>query len=335
VISSHADWRFVSEPGSPRGEWLTPRRASVVRLAAACLALAGIFLYLRAFYRQELYHFTGNAQWIWVSDDVDEAVPTACVFYRTLELHERPLQAVAKVCGDRSYVLWINGQVAVTGYNRPRYHLDVVPVTDLVHPGPNLIVIEARSPTSVGGVLFSMDLVPSVAGRREGDPRGRNVVFSDRRWAVVDRPWSGFPGGQPEGGRTPWVWGRPPDHPWTYPVPIRHTLPVAQAMTGVEIRIGEKAFREGPDGVWRHDLSEPFDGLLWLEGRLPGAGALKIRMLSRVAGPEEPGFRPVVTLPGQTRWLLAGSVHGSTIEIESNSPPPALRLTALQPGVAH
>jgi len=312
--------------------WLTPRRAWVFRLAAAGLALIGLFLYLRGFYRHELYHFTGEAQWIWVSDDVHVNAPTACVFYRTLELHERPLEAVAKVCGDRSYVLWINGQEAMAGYNRPSYHLDVVSVTDLLNPGPNLLVIEARSPTSVGGVLFSLDLRPPAEGRREGDPRGRSVVVSDDRWRVLDRAWPGFPGRAPEGGRVPWVWGRPPDHPWTYPAPIRYQMPLAQAVSGTGIRVLPEQFHRGNDGIWRHELDRWFSGLLWLEGKLPSAGAMEIRMGDGGVEERQAPFRPIVTLPGQSRWLLAGIVRGAVLEFKSDAPPPVVVLMPVQPG---
>lgn len=320
--------------GRGGGAWLTPRQLWVLRLIVTGLALASLFLYLRGFYRQELYHFTGGAQWIWISDDVRAPEPTACVFYRILELHERPLEAVAKVCGDRSYVLWINGQPALSGYNRPDYHLDVVSVTDLLAPGPNLIAIEARSPTSVGGVLFSLDLVPSEEGWREGDPRGRNVLVSDRSWRVLDRAWPGFPGRAPAGGRVPWVWGRPPDHPWVYPAPIRYQLPLAQATRGDEVRIPSAKLRRNGQGVWRYDLHRLFTGLLWLEGKLPPSATMKIRV-SRHGEPDSRApFRTVVVLPGQTRWLVAGIVRGSVLEIKSETPPPSIVLMPLQPGAA-
>jgi len=298
-------------------------------LTVASLALIALFLHLRGFYLKELYEFTGGAQWIWPSDDLRTPDPTVCVLYRRLSLHERPLEAVAKICGDRSYVLWINGQIAMAGYNRPAYHLDVVPVTDLLNPGSNLLVIEARSPTSVGGVLFSLDLVPSVEGHREGDPRGRSVLVSDGQWRVVERMWPGFPGLPPAGGTVPWIWGRPPDHPWAYPMPIRHDLPWAQALSGTEIRVEADAFKRDRNGVWRHELGGWFRGLLRLEGELPAPCGMELRVVAK--GDDRSGFRPVIPLPGQERWLLAGIVEGSVVEIKGPKPPERVVLLPFHP----
>ena len=106
------------------------------------VAVLCVLLLLRGFYRRELYHFAGEAQWMWVSDDVRERRPTAGLFYRRFELGDRPARAVAKVCGDQQFVLWVNGQPAVAGRNRPGFVLDVVPVTDLLTQGDNLVVVE-------------------------------------------------------------------------------------------------------------------------------------------------------------------------------------------------
>ncbi|HHQ49656.1 MAG TPA: hypothetical protein ENK19_12340 [Acidobacteria bacterium] len=302
----------------PGAAWLTPRRSWGLRVAMAGLVLIALVLFLRGFYLRELYQYTGEAEWIWPSNDLHAPHPMAAAFYRVVRLHERPLEAVAKICGDRSYVLWINGQLAMAGYNRPAYHLDVVPVTDLLNPGPNLFVIEARSPTSAGGVLFSLDLMPSVEGRREGDPRGRSVVVSNASWKVMDHAWQGYPGQEPHGGDPPWIWGRPPDHPWVYPLAIRHDLPLAQGLSGTEVRLTASAFHRGSDGIWRHRLGQWFRGLLRLDGKLPGPGELAVRVRGEADDP--PAFRPVIPLPGQEHWIFGGPVEGSVVEIEGEKP---------------
>ncbi|RMF80753.1 MAG: hypothetical protein D6739_09965, partial [Nitrospirae bacterium] len=44
------------------------------------LAAVALLLHLRSYYRHELYHLTGAAAWMWVSDDVAEPRPTAGLF---------------------------------------------------------------------------------------------------------------------------------------------------------------------------------------------------------------------------------------------------------------
>jgi len=302
---------------SRRGRWA----AGVVLWMAGIIAL---LLLLRGAYRQELYHFTGAAQWIWVGGDVREPVPTSGLFSLGFHLGARPLKGVAKVCGDRSYVLWINGQPVMSGRNRPGFHLDVVPVTDLLTGGDNLIVVETRSPTSVGGLLFSLDLVPSGAGRRAGDPRGRNVIVSGPDWNMSTRWWPGLPDVAPGAGKRPWVWGRPPDHPWGYPRALRHKEPLAQAITGEPLVLRSGDFRLEGDGVWRCRLEKPFAGVVWLRGELPPGGELALRV-GRGAGGGE-GFIPIVPLEGQDSYLVAGRLSGQVVELRGPGPPPELRL---------
>ncbi len=304
--------------------WWTPRIRWVLGLAGRAAGVLALLLLLRGIYRQELYHFTGPAQWLWVSSDLREPRPTAGLFFQRLRLHARPLQGVAKVCGDRSYVLWINGQPVMSGRNRPGFHLDVVPVTDLLVAGENLIAIEARSPTSVGGLLFSLDLVPSAAGRRAGDPRGKNVVVTGPGWSLTTRCPEGFPDVPPSLGSRPWIWGRPPDHPWGYPAAIRHKEPLVQAVSGEPLVLAPGDFVQGGDGVWRHTLDEPFGGMVWLRGRLSGRGELAFRLGD--GGEGGGAFLPVVPLEGQEEYLVAGRRTGRVVEIRCDGPPPGVRL---------
>jgi hypothetical protein len=259
---------------------------------------------------------------MWCSDDVRAPSPTAALFVRTFELRHRPERAVAKICGDRQYVLWVNGQPAMTGHNRPRFALDVVPVTDLLTAGTNLLVIEARSPTSVGAVLFALDLYPTVAGRRAGDPRGRNAVVSGPDWRVVMH-W-GDPGDPAlaGSGERPWIWGRPPDHPWTYPPPVVHARPLVQAFVADPVRVPRQRFRSVPGG-WVCRLDGRFDGYVWLH---PGPGPVTdARLAVRYGEPEtlpEPlDSLPVVALAGQQQWLYPGFVSGDTLVVTGPAPP--------------
>lgn len=299
--------------------WLVDRRG---RAAVAVILLLALFLVLRAFYRRELYHFTGGAEWMWVTDDVRVSRPTAALFTCRIDLHDRPQRAVAKLCGERQYVLWVNGQPAAFGQNRPTFHLDVVPVTDLLTAGRNSIVVEARSHTSVGAVLFALDLEPSAEGRRRGDPRGRNVLTSGRQW-VVTTSWDGWPDPAASTGRRPWIWGRPPDRPWSFPAAVVWGRPLVQAVVSEPLERGEADFRPAGEGLWRCDLGRTLAGMLWLD--LGGAGPTprELAVGSITAGGAfEPGrTAPVVTLPGQQRWLFPGHVEGSVVQAEGDGPP--------------
>ncbi len=289
------------------------RRRWRLRWMVAFVAGLALLLYLRSFYRHELYHLTGAAAWMWVSDDVAEPRPTAGLFVRTLELAARPRRAVAKVSGDRQYVLWVNGEPVAAGRSRPGFPLDVVPVTDLLRPGRNVLALEVRSPTSVGAALFALDLEPTPEGRAAGDPAGRSVVVSGRDWRVL-REWSRDALDEGVGGgAAPWIWGSPPDHPWSYPVPRLHAVPLEQAVTGERWRVRP----EPGDGVWRYRLGEGFGGLVWLTEPEGGWRRAEVRL-------PDGGAVPVVALPGEREWLFPGRWEGAVLEIACVGPPPGL-----------
>ena len=284
-----------------------------------------LLLLLLGFYRQELYHYTGKAEWIWVTNQVDHPRPTAALFIKSLSLADRPQRAVAKICGDRQYVLWINGQPTMAGRNRPKFHLDVVPVTDLMKAGRNVIAVEVRSYTSVGALLFSLDLVPSAEGRRHGDPRGRNVLVSDRSWDVTESWTGGMPDVLADHPARPWDWGCPPDHPWSYPPPVLHERPLVQATLGDIRHLAARDFKPAGPRRWICRLKAPFAGLMWLTVN-PDGTSDTIAMLPH--GANHPARRPaaVVNLLGETRWLYPGRVTGDQILVTGARPPAAIDL---------
>jgi len=289
-------------------------------VTAGLVAVLGLFLYLRGFYRHELYHFTGDAEWIWVTDEVGRPRPTAALFIKSFDLADRPRRAVAKVCGDRQYVLWINGQPAMAGRNRPRFFLDVVPVTDLLTAGRNVVAAEVRSRTSVGALLFALDLDPSEEGRRAGDPAGRNVIVSDGSWGVTETWTAGAPDAPPGDLARPWVWGRPPDHPWSYPTPVLHDRPLIQAAVGEARHLGPADFHpEGADR-WACDLGGAFGGLLWVETGAAGTGARVMAGPAPRTGDTAAGVE-VITLLGERRWLFPGRFEGDRLVIAAADPP--------------
>ncbi len=301
------------------------------RVAAAAAAALLLFLLLNGFYRRELHHFTGDARWMWTTDDLHDPVPTAGLFFRRLKLARLPLSAVAKVCGDRQYVLWINGQPAVAGHNRPEFRLDVVDVTDLLVAGDNLIAIEARSPTSVGGVLFALDLRASAEGRRAGDPNGRSCLVSGPRWRVLTT-WGEGPSVYPKDGWSePWIWGQPPDHPWTYPRPVVHPSPVVHSVFSDPIRIPSGCFEAVGEGLWACTLERRLQGYLWIDltaGPTPQRIGLGDGTATVGAGIQDV---PVVTLDGQTMWLYPGAVEGAVLEASGEAAPAGVELVEGQP----
>ncbi len=301
------------------------------RIAAAVAAALLLFLLLNSFYRRELHHFTGDAHWMWTTDNLHDPVPTAGLFFRRLTLARLPLSAVAKVCGDRQYVLWINGQPAAAGHNRPDFRLDVVDVTDLLVAGENVIAIEARSPTSVGGVLFALDLRASAEGRRAGDPSGRSCVVSGSGWRVRTR-WGPGPSVYPDQGWSePWIWGQPPDHPWTYPRPVVHPRPLVHSVFSDPTRIPPSCFEAVGQERWICRLGRRWQGYLWLDltaGPAPQRVELGDGAPTAVAAVRGVA---VVTLDGQTSWLYPGAVQGEVLEASGQAPPAGVELVEGQP----
>jgi hypothetical protein len=301
-----------------------------VRVLVAVASLIAVLLLLRGFYRRELYHLAGGAQWMWVSDDVHEPRPTAGLFCRRLHLNARPARALAKVCGDRQYVLWVNGLPAAAGHNRPGFTLDVVPVTDLLNAGPNTFVIEGRSSTSVGAVIFALDLYPSAEGSRRGDPRGRNVLVSNSSWAVIEQWPEDLAEVDIEARSRPWIWGRPPDHPWTYPRPRVWERPLVQSIIGEGEPIDPARFLAGDDDLWLCDLGRPMAGYLWLE-EAPDARSVSALALRSPDGLER-DLVEVVRLDGQHRWLFPGLLEGRDLVVRSRRPPTGVSVVEAHPG---
>lgn len=301
------------------------RRLFRLKLLAWAGGVVLLLLLLRGQFRHELYHLTGEASWMWVTGDVAQKRPVAGIFVRDFSLADRPRRAVAKICGDRQYTLWINGHLVLTGHNRPGFRLDVVQVTDLLRPGRNVIAVEAGSPTSVGAVLFALDLEPGPEGLRAGDPRGRSVIVSGPDWRVFTRWVPGVFDRAITGGDRPWIWGRPPDHPWSYPVPRLHEAPLVQSLAGEPRRI--TTARQAGEGCWRYELGEGFSGLVWVE--LPPGGPAGWSVVDD-AWPAPWDRLDVVTVPGRRRWLLPSVWTGSFLILEGPARPPALEVVPVQ-----
>jgi hypothetical protein len=171
---------------------------------ALCLLGAAALRSLVLAHADRMESHTGRAEWIWYSGKSPRQ-PRALRFYATreFELPSAPARALVKLFVDRGHVLFVNGQRAGSGSQRPGDPMAVYDVAALLRPGWNRIAIEAESPTGAGGLLFALD----VAGF------GRNALVSDGLWRVDPSPAAIARGGR----YRPRVWGRPPQYPWGYP----------------------------------------------------------------------------------------------------------------------
>ena len=172
----------------------------VLFVAISAVAAVRATFYIHA---EREYSRTGDARWIWYSRDVKEPAPLSFVATRDVVLNRAPSRATAKVFGDAWHVLWVNGARAGGGRQRPGDPLALYEVAPFLRAGVNRIAIESGSDSSIGGLLFSLDL----------SDRGRDAVVSDGRWRVDPSR-----GAISSGGRyRPDVWGRPPMYPWGWP----------------------------------------------------------------------------------------------------------------------
>ncbi|TAM44690.1 MAG: hypothetical protein EPN53_16075 [Acidobacteria bacterium] len=256
----------------------------VVGVAAAAFSVHG-------FWERELSHLTGPARWIWVTDELDEIHPEAALFVGSLHLDAPPRGALLKVCGDREYVVYVNGTAAACGWSRPGFRLDLFDVGHLLRQGDNVIAAEVRSPTPVGGLLLALDV----------DGVGRNVLVSGPAFRARSR-FSLAPR-RPSDAPVPVDWGRPPHFPWGYPKPLSHPRTLDEAV--VEEPVGAAgAVRKLPDGGWELSLPHPVFGYLWVE--FAGDGAAFVATAADGAGDGRAlreDAQPVVRVPGQRRWL--------------------------------
>jgi hypothetical protein len=172
-------------------------------------AIATLVLAVAAFHALSVAHAdrrelaTGGAEWIWYSSGTTHPQPLRFFATREFALRAAPQRATAKLFVDRAYVLFANGARVGSGEQRPGDPLRVYPVAPFLRAGVNRLVIEASSPTGVGGILFALDC----------DAYGRDAVVSGGAWRVDLSPDAETAGGRDR----PMIWGRPPQPPWGYP----------------------------------------------------------------------------------------------------------------------
>jgi hypothetical protein len=248
---------------------------------------------VHGFWRRELSHLTGPAEWIWVTDVLDPIHAQAALFVASLHLEAPPPAALLKICGDREYVVYVNGTPAACGWSRPGFRLDLYDIGHLLKQGENVLAVEVRSPTPVGALLFALDV----------DGVGRNVLVSGRAFSVR----SNFALGarDPSDRPVPVSWGTPPRFPWGYPPaqPRPRTLDEVVVEDPVQVR-GTEASRL-PDGGWEFVLPRPVHGYLWLE--FGGDGMAFVATTSSTNAYDGETARndatAVVRVKGQHWWL--------------------------------
>jgi hypothetical protein len=266
------------------------------KLIVAVLWVGAFLLCVRSVHRlwmRQLYHVTGAAQWVWVTDTIERPHPAAGLFVGELELSSPPAHALLKVCGDREYVAYINGTVAACGWSRPEFRLDIYDVAHLLRQGENVVAIEARSPSPVGGLLLALDV----------DVLGRNVLVSGRDLRLRSR-FSLAPkvvGSAPRAV----IWGLPPRYPWGFPVVTSRPRTLDQVVLEDPVVIDAAAAERLSGGGYLFTLPRKLQGYLWLE--LEGDGPAWV-LTEEDAGAFDPvrargTAQPVVRVLGQERWL--------------------------------
>ena len=157
-------------------------RAGLVRKLTIALltllALVAAFSRLDLLYGEKFFDVTGRAEWIWAQHRISLNVPVAFFATRDFDLPPNRQFTRIKVFGDPEYTLYFNG--AQIGGRRvgEESTLDVYDVSKLARDRGNRIVVGARSPNGVGGVIASID----VSGEYQ------NMFPTGSDWAIV-RSW--------------------------------------------------------------------------------------------------------------------------------------------------
>jgi hypothetical protein len=260
--------------------------------AAFAGAVIAAGLVVHRFWLRELSHLTGDAQWMWMTDALERVHPVAGLFVAPLELAAPPSSALLKVCGDREYVVYINGTAAACGWNRPGFNLDLYEVGHLLHQGTNAVAVEVRSPTPAGGVLLALD----VAGV------GLNVLVSGPAFSLRRRFALGAPAA--DDAPVPVMWGSPPRFPWGYPAPLPRPKSLDAVVVEEPLRWEIGRAVELPRGGWALALDRPRFGYLRVEIDRDGLDYLATSPETGANADElRAAAQPMARVRGQTAWL--------------------------------
>lgn len=281
------------------------------------VAVIGV-LWLHGFWLGQLNHLTGEARWVWVTQELERPYPVRGVFEASFTVSQIGLGALLKVSGDREYVARVNGVVAGCGWSRPGFRLDVYDVSHLLRPGVNTVSIEVRSPTPVGGLLAAVDL----------PGQGKNVLVTGRNFLLVQEKHRRIP--------PPVIWGSPPRFPWGYPRPMSRPRTIDQVVLEDPMSLSGP-LPLAPNGLV-YTLEAPTFGYLWVE---PGdSGWLWYAVGQGEESPQELR-RDVMAFTGapdglldpEPRWVRKVLVVAKTPPKKVEVWPVAERFTNQAPGV--
>ena len=155
-------------------------RQLVRRLTIVLLALfAGVAAYSRLdlLYSHKFFDITGRAEWIWAQHQLSRETPVAFFATRNFDLPPNRQFTRIKIFGDPEYTLYFNGREIGGRRVGEESALDVYDVSKLARDRGNRIVVAARSPNGVGGVIASVDVSDEY----------QNVVPTGSGWAIVRR----------------------------------------------------------------------------------------------------------------------------------------------------
>ncbi len=201
-------WRV----GPPATRQLPPANRELVRKATiVLLALFGAvaaYSRLDLLYSHKFFDITGRAEWIWAQHQLSRETPVAFFATRNFDLPPNRQFTRIKIFGDPEYTLYFNGAQIGGRHVGDESVLDVYDVSKLARDRGNRIVVAARSPNGVGGLIASVD----VTGEYQ------NMVPTGSEWAIVrhwrddllvrDPPYSWM--------SSPMRMGRPPVGRWNF-----------------------------------------------------------------------------------------------------------------------
>lgn len=181
-------------------------RARLLRAALALLLLAALAVGGRALFRAT--GTAAGAEWIWAPLARVDGRPLAFVAVHDLTLDDLPASATLRVVADEEYSVRFNGTRLGSGSFAEGEAAQAYAVGDLLRPGTNRILVEARSSRGVGALLVNL---VTDDGRTLARTDGGWWIFWQYRRSLDDltRPI--------ERGAQPHVWGHPPVGRWFGP----------------------------------------------------------------------------------------------------------------------
>ena len=301
------------------------RRLTIGLLLLFAIVAAYSQLYL--LYAHKFFDITGRAQWIWPQHQLSREIPVAFFATRNFDLPPNRLFTRIKVFGDPEYTLYFNG--AQIGGRRvgDESALDVYDVSNLARTSGNRMVISARSPNGVGGVIASVDVTQEY----------QNLVPTGNEWKIVRR-WRDdllLRDPSPTLLSPPMLIGRPPVGRWNFlsrrpgvvTTPVQRIVPpraefaFKTAIPEIDVKGGVAVVVSRPIGATAYDFG-PTSGRARLTINYDNGVSREVKVrfandrseLMTVEGPVEPfvfaaGERTIVD--PQERQFRYVMVYGS------------------------